>query len=108
MVGRVVEKPLDCSDDRRLAESYRTRFFLRIAFAESAALFGFVGFFTASEWWVYPGGVAIAFAWFARAAPTRTRLQQDQEHLSEQGCFRALVPALTRLPRPGDAGRRPR
>src|SRR5205814_6537035 len=60
IVGWVVEQPLVCTDDATLARSYRTRFFLRIAFAESAALFGFVGFFTASVWWVYPAGAAIA------------------------------------------------
>src|SRR5262249_14829674 len=57
IAGRFVEKPLLCTDDRSLVGSYRTRFFLRIAFAESAALFGFVGFFVASVWWVYPAGV---------------------------------------------------
>src|SRR3954447_25097233 len=30
VVGRVVEKPLVCTDDGSLAASYRTRFFLRI------------------------------------------------------------------------------
>jgi cbb3-type cytochrome oxidase subunit 3 len=98
IVGRLVERPLLCMDDVSLASSYRTRFFLRIAFAESAALFGFVGFFIASVWWVYPAGAAIAFVGFARAAPTRTRLQRDQERLSEQGCFRSLVGVLTRGP----------
>jgi len=98
VAGRIVEKPLDCTDDRTLAASYGTRFFLRIAFSESAALFGFVGFFTASEWWVYPGGVAIAALGFVRAAPTRTALRRDQERLSDQGCFRSLTAALTAYP----------
>jgi hypothetical protein len=96
--GRVVEKPLDCADDVHLAMSYRGRFFLRIAFAQAAALFGFVGFFTTSEWWVYPCGVAIAFVGFARAAPTRANLRRDQEQLNRQACFRSLVAALTTLP----------
>ena len=96
ILGRLVERPLVCTDDVSLAGSYRTRFFLRIAFAETAALFGFVGFFIASVWWVYPAGAGIAFIGFARAAPTRTRLRRDQERLSEQGCFRSLVAALTR------------
>ena len=98
IAGRQIEKPLLCADDGSLVVSYRTRFFLRIAFAESAALFGFVGFFIASVWWVYPAGAAIAFVGFARAAPTRTRLRRDQERLNEQGCFRSLVAALTRQP----------
>jgi F0F1-type ATP synthase membrane subunit c/vacuolar-type H+-ATPase subunit K len=98
IVGRIVEKPLACTNDISLAASYRTRFFLRIAFAESAALFGFVGFFTASVWWVYPAGTAIAFVGFARAAPTRTRLRRDQDRLNEEGCFRSLVAALASRP----------
>jgi F0F1-type ATP synthase membrane subunit c/vacuolar-type H+-ATPase subunit K len=98
IAGRFIEKPLLCTDDRSLAASYRGRFFLRIACAESAALFGFVGFFIASEWWVYPAGAAIAFVGFARAVPTRTRLRRDQERLNEQGCFRSLVAALTGPP----------
>ncbi len=89
-----IERPLDCTDDAKLAGSYRSRFFLRIAFAESAALFGFVGFFLTYDWWPYPVGVAIAAAGFLRAAPTRGRLRRDQERLAEQGCFRPLVRAL--------------
>src|SRR5882762_1112882 len=39
---RKAERPLDCSSATALAGSYRTRFFLRVAFAETVALFGFV------------------------------------------------------------------
>jgi F0F1-type ATP synthase membrane subunit c/vacuolar-type H+-ATPase subunit K len=98
IAGRFIEKPLVCTDDRSLAGSYRARFFLRIAFADTGALFGFVGFFITSEWWVYPAGAAIAFVGFARAAPTRARLRRDQERLNEDGCFRSLVAALTGPP----------
>ena len=104
VAGRFVEKPLVCTDDASLAGSYRTRFFVRIAFAETAAVFGFVGFFIASVWWVYPAGATIAFIGFARAAPSRTRLRRDQERLSESGCFRSLVTALSHPP-PASAGR---
>lgn len=98
VAGRVAETRLDCADDLQLAVSYRTRFFLRIAFSESAALFGFVGFFIASVWWVYPFGAAIAFVRFARAAPTRSNLRRDQERLNDRGCFRSLVTALAAPP----------
>ncbi len=98
VVQRFVEKPLDCTDDVKLADSYRTRFFRRIAMSEAAALFGFVGFFTASVWWVYPVGAAIALVGFARAAPTRRHLHRDQERLTEQSCFRSLLRALRTAP----------
>jgi F0F1-type ATP synthase membrane subunit c/vacuolar-type H+-ATPase subunit K len=107
ITGRLIEKPLLCANDASLAGSYRTRFFLRIAFAESAALFGFVGFFIASVWWVYPAAAAITFTGFARAAPTRTRLRRDQERLNEQGCFRSLVAALSHSPPSSRGGDEP-
>ena len=59
LVERRLEQPLRCEDDRSLADSYPTRFFLRVAFAEAAALFGFVGFFLTYAWWPYPVGVVI-------------------------------------------------
>jgi hypothetical protein len=96
-----VERPLVCTDDVALAGSYRTRFFVRVAFAETAALFGFVGFFIASVWWVYPAGAAITLIGFARAAPTRAKLRRDQERLNEQSCFRSLVTALCGPPNSG-------
>jgi F0F1-type ATP synthase membrane subunit c/vacuolar-type H+-ATPase subunit K len=97
IMGRFVEKPLVCANDSALVGSYRARFFVRIAFAESAALFGFVGFFIASVIWVYPAGAAIAFIGFARAAPTRTNLRRDQERLNDESCYRSLVKALAGL-----------
>lgn len=104
LVGPGIERPLDCTDDRRLAGSYRTRFFLRIAFSEVAALFGFVAFFVTYYWWAYPIGAAIAALGFRRAAPTAANLRHDQEILSRSGCGRSLVRAL-RQPNPsGGAG----
>ena len=89
-----IEGQLDGTDDAALAASYRTRFFLRIAFAESAALFGFVGFFLTYDWWPYPVGLTIAAFGFSRAAPTRKNLRHDQELLAQRSCFRPLVRAL--------------
>jgi len=94
LAGPRIERPLDCTDDRRLAGSYRTRFFLRIAFSEVAALFGFVAFFLTFYWWAYPIGAAIAAFGFRRAAPTAANLRHDQEILSYSGCGRSLVSAL--------------
>ena len=94
VVGRRIERPLDCTDDGKLASTYRTRFFLRIAFAQAAAMFGFVGFFATYAWWPYPVGLAICAIGFVRAAPTRRNLERDQERLAEASCFRPLVRAL--------------
>jgi uncharacterized membrane protein len=96
--GRRVERPLICEDDQKLAGSYRTRFFLRMAFAQSAAMLGFVGFFLADAWWTYPIGVAIASLGFYRAAPTATHLAADQDQLRTQGCGRSLIRALRQPP----------
>lgn len=94
MLARRFEQPLTCTDDAHLAMSYRTRFFLRIAFAEQVALMGFVGFFLTYAWWPYPAGVAVTALGFARAAPTKANLARDQEVLSQAGCPRSLVRAL--------------
>lgn len=91
---RTMEKPLDCEDDATLATSYRTRFFLRLAFSEAAALIGFVGFFLTYAWWPYPVGATITAIGFRRAAPTSARLARDQEILQSRGCGRSLLAAL--------------
>jgi F0F1-type ATP synthase membrane subunit c/vacuolar-type H+-ATPase subunit K len=97
--SRVVEKPLDCSSDEQLAGTYRTRFFLRIAFGESVALFAFVAVFTGAPVWMYYAGAAVSLIWFwTRAAPTRTALARDQESLNASGCSRSLVAALRTVP----------
>jgi hypothetical protein len=99
-------KPLDCTDDTALANGYRARFFLRVAFADAVALFGFVGFFLTYDWWPYPTGLLIATFGFARAAPTAANLRREQERLAERGCFRSLVGSLRTVP-PSRRGRFP-
>jgi len=96
-----VERPLICGDDQSLAASYRTRFFLRIAFAGVAALLGFVGFFLTYAWWTYPIGVVITAVGFHRAAPTAVHLAADQDQFSAHGCGRSLLRSLRQplLPR---------
>ena len=98
LIEPLVERPLPCTDDRGLAGSYRARFFLRMAFAESAALFGFVGFFLTYAWWPYPIGAMMAALGFARAAPSRRNLERDQDDLVDRQCARSLVGALRLAP----------
>ncbi len=106
VVPRLVERRLDCSDDRLLAGSFRTRFFLRIAFAESAALVGFVGFILSNNGWMYALGAGFAAVGFYRAAPSAANLAEDQRRLTQASCVRSLIAALTSLPPPSGTARR--
>jgi hypothetical protein len=96
----VRKQPLDGSSPGKLLATYRTRFFLQVAFAESAALFGFVAFFVANEWWVYPASLVSAFTGFARLAPTRANLAKDQASLRSSGSNLSLVRVLRGLDAP--------
>ena len=90
------ERPLDCSSDSALVQAYRTRLFLRIAFAESIALFAFVFCFVNGPKWIYYLGAGITSVRMAMYAPTRQALERDQEELAARGCDRSLVAALRR------------
>ena len=99
---RLIERPLVCDSDMALANSYRTRFFLRLAFSESVALFGFVLTLVMGPVWLYFLGAAFTAVGFARLAPTRANLERDQETLQAAGCGRSLVDALRgNPPQPG-------
>lgn len=98
IVPRYIEKPLDCGADAALATTYRLRFFLRLAFAQSVALVGFVGFIVTDHAWLYPVGLAFTAAGMARLAPTRRNLAKDQEDLRQSGCAQPLVGALATIP----------
>lgn len=93
-----LSKPLDCTSPGSLAASYRTRFFLRLAFAEAAALIGFVLNILFGPWWVYFVAATFTVIGFARLAPTRRHLEQDQEELSRNGCLLSLSDALRSAP----------
>ena len=94
-IERTVERPLDCSSITALAGSYRTRFFLRVAFAETVALFGFVRAFHGGTMWVYSAGAAFTLARFwTVVAPTRSALAQDQLQLNARGCGLSLIASL--------------
>jgi hypothetical protein len=92
MLNRYVA--LDCTDEGTLAGSYYTRFFARIALSQAAALFGFVGFFIANVWWVYPASLVWTAIGYARLAPTKANLEEDQRELTQRGCALSLVGSL--------------
>lgn len=94
LAARYVRRPLDCRSDARLAETYRQRFFLRIAFANSAALVGFTTFFLTSNPAVYPLALVFSAVGYAHLAPTAAHLETDQQDLQATGCARSLVAAL--------------
>ncbi len=95
-VPTVLERPLNCEGDAELAQSYVQRFFLHVAFAESAALAGFLGFIFTGAGWLYPLGAVFTVIGFARIAPIAAKLEQAQAELRGAGCERSLLAALQR------------
>ena len=99
VITRSVERLLDCTSLITLARSYRTRFFLRIAFAQCVALFGFVFAFIGGPKWVYDAGAAFSLVRFwTGIAPTRSAVADEQRNLEARGCALSLVAALRTTP----------
>ncbi len=96
---KLVDGRLDCSGDEALAVSYQRRFFAQVAFAEAAALGGFVGFILTGNPLLYVLGLAFTAVGFWKAAPTAANLARDQDRLRAEGCGRSLIAAL-RTPTP--------
>lgn len=88
------DRPLECSDAPALANSYRTRFFLRMAFAETTALLGFVLSFVAQSPWPYVVALPFTAVGFWWAAPTARNLARDQAQLTASECACNLLAAL--------------
>lgn len=98
--GRVWVPQLDGSDRGRLVQSFASRFFARMAWAEAPALFAFGGFLVlGGEPWVYLIGLTASVAGFALAAPTRASLRRDQERLDTSGRTLNLLESLGGSPR---------
>jgi hypothetical protein len=94
VLGRRAARPLDCTTDVALVESYRTRFFLRAAFANVPGLAGFVVIASGGPAWLFGVGVVVALVAFAVDAPTRAHLAAEDAALRADGCDRSLVAAL--------------
>ena len=90
-----VQRTLDVTSPATLAESYRKRFFLRLALSDAVALIAFVVFISWGPQWVYAIGAAFTFIGFARMAPTRSNLQREQDRLSLSGNQVSLTEALS-------------
>lgn len=83
-----------CGTRTELAGHYATSLFLGIAFAELAALLGFVAAFLAEAVWPYVIGMLVSFAGFGLIAPTAARIRRLDENLSSRGCTESLRAAL--------------
>jgi hypothetical protein len=97
VLPRFIEKPLDCSSNAKLAASYRTRFFLRVALSEGVALWGFVGAINTGKLWLYALGLAFTAIGFLRLAPTAANLAREEQNLAVGGCPCSLIAALTQV-----------
>jgi F0F1-type ATP synthase membrane subunit c/vacuolar-type H+-ATPase subunit K len=98
--GRSIGRRLDGSSDAALVASYRSRFFLRLAFAESAALAAFVIAISIGPWWAYFVGLAFTVVGFARLAPTGRNLERDDNDLRAHGCHRSIGRLLNSVSTP--------
>jgi F0F1-type ATP synthase membrane subunit c/vacuolar-type H+-ATPase subunit K len=95
LLGNVMGRPPDCSSPRALAGNYRTRFFVKLAFADSVGLLGFVLALRAGPRLIYYLAAAFTLVriWTG-IAPTRSALAREQEALHAQGCGLSLIAAL--------------
>lgn len=107
IAGRLLRTRLDCTSGATLAVSYRSRFFLRLAFADAAALAAFVVGIALGPWWVYFIGLGFTIVGFIGLMPSRRNLAADQAELAANGCHRSLVEAL-RATSLSDTGEPPR
>ena len=87
-----------------LAQSYRTSFFLKIAFNNVVVLLAFVLSFLAASHLVYPLGLAFALAGFWIVAPGRRDVRRRTNQLRGTGLD--LLVALRDVP-PAPRGGRP-
>jgi F0F1-type ATP synthase membrane subunit c/vacuolar-type H+-ATPase subunit K len=99
VVVRRVERPLSCESEAALAESYRNRLFVRLAFAESTALIAFVAsFFVIEAGWIYFFGAFCSLPAFVRLAPSKRAFVLDQDELTGRGCALSLLEAIGHFP----------
>ncbi len=99
--GRIGAPALKASGPAHLVTSYRSRFFARMAWAETPALVAFGGFLLlGGEAWVFGIGLAASLVGFVLAAPTRASLRRDQEQITATGSSVDLLEVM------GVAGKR--
>jgi len=98
ILGRHLRRRLDCSSDATLVSSYRTLFFCRVYIGLGVAVTSFAFSLRLGPKWVYPIGLGLAIAGMVISAPTRRRLNSEQNDLSSNGCHLSLIRALASQP----------
>jgi hypothetical protein len=70
---------------------------VRVALAETVAMFAFVFSFSGGPTWLYYVGAAFTLIRFwTGIAPTRSALLRDQDELNARGCGLSLIAVLRR------------
>ncbi len=90
----IVQRPLITSDERALAGAYRTRMFLGISFAQSAALMGFVGPLAGGGLWLYLVGLVFSLPLMLWIAPGRRDIAAQEAKITASGSPLDLTRAL--------------
>ncbi|MEO5723629.1 MAG: hypothetical protein ABIQ39_01515 [Ilumatobacteraceae bacterium] len=85
---------LNCSSAAALRATYRSRFFLRAAIVNIAAIIAFVVSLQLGAWWTYFVGFGCALVGLADLAPTKHRVVAEQDRLVREGCSLSLIAAL--------------
>ncbi len=100
-VADVRRRPLNTADPQRLADSYRSAFFVGIGFAHVPALCGIVGVFVGGSLWIYLVGLPFALAGLGLIAPTRGNIERKQREVDATGSSLSLGQALVDSTPPG-------
>ncbi|HSM01790.1 MAG TPA: hypothetical protein VK960_05010 [Acidimicrobiia bacterium] len=87
-------RPLIGDEPEEFAAAYRTSVILRLAYAESIALTGFVLSFLTGEPVSFYGAIALSLPAYLLAAPTAGDIARHQERVAETGVGVDLMAAL--------------
>ena len=98
LVRLVRGRTLDTASADKLAGSFRSKAFIGIGYAESAALVAFVGTFVMGNWWIYLVGMSFAYGGLILVGPTRHEIARRQEEIVAQGSPLSLAAALMATP----------
>ncbi|MDP9295089.1 MAG: hypothetical protein M3O88_00135 [Actinomycetota bacterium] len=94
LVERSRSTPLDIESPERLAESFRSRTFAGIGFAEAPALLAFVAVLVSGNLWPYMIGLGFSLVGFWLIAPGARELARRQKEIASRSSPLSLVAAL--------------